>query len=188
MEVNMKFEKHFKEFSEFLTLNNFSERTIEGYTADVKQFLAFIEKFYSRIDSLEKITKEILLDYQKFLLNYISRDGIHLANRTQRSKIISIKKFFQYLIKKDIILKDPTTILKLPREEERITRNILTQAETIELLKSIKLNNPVNIRNRAIIELFYSCGIRTSELCNIKIEDVNLKEQTLLVVKGKGNK
>jgi len=181
-------EKHFNDFKEFLSMNNYSERTLESYGAGVKQFLAFIVKYYPRINSLEKLTKDILLDYQKYLMNFKTKEGRHLSNTSQGSKLKAIKKFFQYLIRKDIVLKDPTTVIQMPKEEQRITRNILSQSEMVELLKSIKLNTPVNIRNRAIIELFYSCGMRTSELCDLKIQDINLKEQTLLVVKGKGNK
>ena len=184
----MKFEKHFNGFIEYLETNQFSERTVETYCSYVKQFLFFVEEYYSRITSLEKITKDIVLDYQNYLTNYKNDKGEPLANKTQSLKLRALKKFFLFLIKKDLILKDPTTIISFPKEEQRLTRNILSEKEVFELLDNIKLRDPIGIRNRAILELFYACGIRTSELCNLKVHDVDLKEQTVTIVKGKGNK
>ena len=184
----MKFEKHFNGFKEYLETNQFSERTVETYCSYTKQFLSFIEEYYPRITSLEKITKDIVLDYQNYLTNYKNDKGESLANKTQSLKLRALKKFFFFLIKQDLILKDPTTIISFPKEEERLTRNILSEKEVFELLDNTKLRDPIGIRNRAILELFYACGIRTSELCNLKVHDVDLKEQTVIIVKGKGNK
>lgn len=184
----MKFEKYLNGFKEYLESNHFSERTVESYCSYTKQFLLFIEKYYTRITSLEKITKDIVLDYQHYLANYKNEKGESLANKTQSLKLRALKKFFYFLIKKDLILKDPTTIITFPKEEQRLTRNILSEKEVFELLDNTKLRGPVGIRNRAILELFYACGIRTSELCNLRVHDVDLKEQTVTIVKGKGNK
>ena len=184
----MKFEKHLTSFKEYLSSNNFSKRTVESYTFYIKQFLLFIEKYYQRIDSLEKITKETILDYQNYLANYKTEKGIPLANITQRLKLQALKKFFLYLSKRDLILRDPTIIITFPKEEQRLPRNILSEKEVFKLLENTKLRDPVSIRNRAIIETFYATGMRTSELCNLKVNDVDLKEQVVTIVKGKGNK
>ena len=100
----------------------------------------------------------------------------------------ALKKLFSFLMKRDLVLKDPTTVISMPREEQRLTRNVLTEKETFDLLESIPMNMPVGIRNRAIAELFYACGIRTSELCSLKIQDVDFKEQTVMITRGKGGK
>ncbi len=184
----MRFEKYLNGFKEYLESGNFSDRTVETYGWCVKQFLAFIEKYYPRITSMEKITKDIVLDYQNYLANYRNENGEPLANKTQSLKLNALRKYFVFLIKKDLILKDPTTVLTFPKEEQRLPRNILSEKEVFNLLFHLKPRDPLSIRNRAIIELFYACGIRTSELCNLKIHDVDLKEQTVIVVKGKGNK
>jgi integrase/recombinase XerD len=73
----------------------------------------------------------------------------------------------------------------MPREEEQFTRMILSEDEVIQLLRNIPEHTPEGMRNRAIIELFYGCGLRTSELCNLKVTDVNLKDQTVTIIKGK---
>jgi len=184
----MKFEKYLYDFKDYLEVHNYSGRTIETYSGGIKQFLSFLEKYYSRVNSLEKITKDIIWDYQSYLANFKNEVGDLLANKTQSLKLRAVKRFFSFLIKKDYILKDPSTIITFPKEEQRLTRNILSEDEVFDLLKKLKPIDPVSIRNRAIVELFYSCGMRTSELCNIKLQDVNLKEQTITIVKGKGNK
>jgi len=184
----MKFEKYLTGFKEYLESNHFSERTVESYTLYIKQFLSFIEKYYSRIISLEKITKDIILDYQNYLANFKTEKGIPLSNTTQRLKLQALKKFFTYLARRDLILQDPSTILTFPKEEQRLMRNILSEREVFTLLEKTKLRDPVSIRNRAIVETFYATGMRTSELCNLKIHDIDLKEQTVTIVKGKGNK
>ncbi len=184
----MKFEKHVNAFKEYLEEHNYSERTVETYSYNTNRFLNFLNKYYPRIKSLEKITKKIVLDYQKYLVNYRNRKGEPLSNRTQILKLIVIRLFFSFLLKQDLILKNPASSLTLPREEHKITRNILTENEVLNLLENLKLTDPVSIRNRAIVELFYGCGVRTTELCNLKVHDVDLKEQTVIIVKGKGNK
>jgi len=184
----MKFEKHVNTFKEYLEEHNYSDRTVETYCYNTNRFLKFLDKYYPRIKSLEKVTKEIVLDYQKYLVNYKNRKGEPLSNQTQILKLIVIRLFFSYLLKHDLILKNPASSLTLPREEHKMTRNILTENEVLSLLENLKLTDPVSIRNRAIVELFYGCGVRTTELCNLKVHDVDLKEQTVVIVKGKGNK
>ena len=184
----MRFEKHVNTFKEYLEEHNYSDRTVETYNHNIEKFLHFLEKYYPRINSLEKVTKEIVLDYQKYLVNYRNRKGESLSNQTQILKLIVIRLFFSFLLKYDLILKNPASSLTLPREEHKITRNILTENEVLSLLENLKLTDPVSIRNRAIVELFYGCGVRTTELCNLKVHDVDLKEQTVIIVKGKGNK
>ena len=182
----MKFEKHLTQFQEYLESNHFSERTVETYCSYAKRFISFLDEYYPRITSFEKITKDIILDFQSYLVGYTNEKGQRLSNATQTLILRAVKKLFSYLIKRDLILKDPTTVITFPKEQQRLTRNIPSQQEVFELLNHTQLRGPVSIRNRAVIELFYACGIRTSELCNLKTTDVDLKEQTVTIVNGKG--
>ena len=127
-------------------------------------------------------------DYLNYLTCFKNKLGKRLSNKTIRLKLIIIKVFFKYLLKYDYVLSDPTKMIELPREEKDLPRNILSEEEVKEILTSIRTNTPLGLRNKAILELLYSSGIRTSELANLKIPDVDLKENTLMIVKGKGNK
>jgi integrase/recombinase XerD len=184
----MTFEKTVQDFQEYLEACHYSERTVETYGVYVKRFIAFLNTHYPRIRSFDRITKNEVLDFQRYLAQYRDRNGQSLSNSTQSLILRAVRKLFVFLIKKDLILKDPSTAITYPREEQRLTRNILTENEVFHLLENTKPRGPIGIRNRSILELFYSCGIRTSELCNLKVQDVDLKEQTVTVVKGKGGK
>ena len=184
----MMFEKYVLYFEEYLKISNYSESTIFNYKMYLNEFVLFIEKYYPRIQTLQKITKDIIIDYQNNLVEQKNRKGEPLSNSTKIFKLKSIKKFFLYLVKNDYLLNDPSSAITMPKQERKLIRNVLTEKEVFELLANSKLTNPISIRNRAIIELFYGCGIRTSELCNLRIEDVDLQEQTVTVVKGKGGK
>ncbi len=184
----MKFEKHLIIFNEHLEERNLSERTVETYYYNTKKFLNFLEKYYPRILALEKVTKGIVRDYRRYLQSYKNRKNEPLSNSTQILKLIIVRKFFSFLVEQDLILKNPASSLTLPREEQKLIRNIPTENEVMSILENLKPTEPLSIRNRAIVETFYSCGIRTTELCRLKVQDVDLKEQTLTIVKGKGNK
>ncbi len=184
----MKFDRYLKEFEHYLVACAFSERTIETYALYAKRFTAFLKTYYPRIQSFEKITKDVILDYQNYLSSFKTERGERLSNQTQSLILRALKKLFFFLMKRDLVLKDPTTVITMPREEQRLIRNILSVKESFDLLESINTNSPVGTRNKAIAELFYACGIRTSELCSLKVQDVDLKEQRVTIIKGKGNK
>jgi len=184
----MKFEKYLNLFKEHLEEHNYSERTVETYLYNTKRFLSFLQSYYPRIQSLEKVTKEIVHDYQGYLRSHKNRKGEPLSNSTQILKLITVRKFFYFLVEQDLILKNPASSLTLPKEEQRLTRNIPTENEVMNILENLKPTEPLLIRNRAIVETFYGCGIRTTELCRLKVHDVDLKEQTITIVRGKGNK
>ena len=184
----MRFEKHLNGLEEHLRIAGFSERTVETYGGCTKQFLEFLQEFYPRISSLEKVTKDVVRDYQGYLREYRDGKGSSLSNGTQAVKLKAIRKLFSYLMEADLILKDPTSVITFPKEEQRLPRNVPSEKQVADLLDRLTPRNPLELRNRAIVELLYACGIRTSELCSLETGDVDLKEQTVTVVRGKGGK
>ena len=184
----MMFENQLRQFQGYLESNHFSQRTVETYCSYAKRFVGFLDRYYARVTSFEQITKDIVLDFQSYLVGYRNEKGAPLSNGTQSLILRAVRKLFSVLIQRDLILKDPTTIITFPKEQQRLTRNIPTEQEVFDLLEHTRPQDPVSMRNHAIIELLYACGIRTSELCNLKIGDVDLKQQTVSIVNGKGGK
>ncbi len=182
------FESYLASFQEFLKEHNCSERTVETYAYHACKFVQFLEKHYPRVQSPAKVTREVVQDYQQFLAGYRDRTERPLSSRTQILKLRVLRSFFAFLVSQDLILKNPAASISLPREEQRLIRNILSQKEVLEMLHALRGNDPASIRNRAIVELFYGCGLRTTELCQLKIQDVDLQEQTVTILKGKGGK
>jgi len=184
----MKFEKYLNSFIDYLTMKNYSERTIHSYSHELKRFFSFIEEHYPRIIDVSHITKDTCFDFLSYLTCYKDRKGKSLSSKTIKIKVVSVKNFFRFLQKNDYILSDPSALLENPREEKDLPRSVLTEEEVKLILSKINTNTPIGLRNKAIIELFYSSGIRTSELANLKIQDIDFREQIATIVRGKGNK
>jgi len=184
----MRFTDHLNSFTEYLETKNFSERTVSSYTFESKKFLEFLTHNYPRVRSIGQVTKDIINDFSNYLSSYKDNKGKSLSSKTQKLKLTALKKFFFFLLKNDFVVTDPTSSLELPKEGKEIPRSVLTEKETFKILTSIDTKTPIGLRNKAVAELFYSCGVRTSEICNIKIHDVDLKEQTVLIAHGKGDK
>ena len=138
------------------------------YAANTRRFLAFLEQRYPSLDSVEKVTKDIILEFQRHSRSTMRRFG-SLTRATQNLILRSVRKFFHYLLRGGFILRDPTSVLEFPREEQKPTRNVLSEQEVLSLLEHIKPIGPEGLRNRAIVELLYACGIRTTELCRLRV-------------------
>jgi integrase/recombinase XerD len=184
----MKFLKQIEEFKDYLKVRNYAELTIDSYTTETKKFFRFIEENYSRIENVTQITKEIITDYNNYLNTYKDKRGRLLSTNTKIGRFISLKKFYKFLYQNDYIVKDLLVNYEFPRREKSLPRNIPTVKEVIEIIESCNTRTPQSLRNRAILETFYSTGMRTSELCSLKIQDIDLKEQTAVIVLGKGGK
>ena len=184
----MKFQRHLDGFRDYLRAHHFAARTLETYGANTKRFLAFLEQRHPRIDTVEQVTKDTILHYQRHLAEHEDPRIGALTHATQNLILRSVRKFFHYLLRGDFILRDPTSVLEFPKEEQKLIRNVLSEDEVSGLLEQIKPIGPEGLRNRAIVELLYACGIRTTELCRLRVADVDLKEQTVTIMKGKGGK
>ena len=172
-------------FTEYMKINHFSPRTIESYTRNIRYFLDFLAEL--KIENIAEADRRLLADYQARVYLTAHR-GKPLAATTQRTRIIAVRHFYQYLVKAGAVLHDPTSKLDLPRIPKQLPKNILTKKEIGALLGIPKLTTARGIRDRAILELLYSTGIRASELINLTVHDLDLKNQELRINKGKGSK
>jgi len=147
-----------------------------------------VEAHYPHIPSIRGVNHDVLADYLAFLRARSGKAGRPLANSTIVVKIKSVRAFFSFLTREGTVLRDPTSDMVRPHEQVVLSRNVLSQDEVRELIQGTRPLDPLSMRNRAIVELFYACGLRTSELCDLKVEDVDFKEQTLTIVHGKGGR
>jgi len=135
-------------------------------------------------DHLKKTPLEITLNDLQDMMRWISEMGI--AARSQARIISGLRNFFFYLILEDEIQTDPTELLELPKIGKKLPE-VLEKEEIDALIGAIDLSKPEGHRNRAIIETLYSCGLRVSELTNLKITNLYFDEGFIRVI-GKGNK
>ena len=174
----MSWKTSIKEFKTYLRIErSLSENTIDSYIRDVKKLSYFAEKINK---SELKINKSDIKDF----LKEINEDEI--SARTQSRIISGIKAFYKYLILEDYIKINPTELIESPKIGMKLP-DTLSVHEIDSLLSAIDLSHPQGQRNRAILEVLYSCGLRVSELVNLKLSNIRFNEGYVKVL-GKGNK
>ena len=169
-----------KGFKAYLRLErSLSENSIVAYLEDVNKLTSYLEST-GKVISPDKVVTKDLEAFVKWIVE------IGLAAYTQARIISGIKAFYKYLELEDVITKDPTALLEAPRLGRKLP-DTLNNAEIELMLAAIDRSKPEGERNRAIIETLYACGLRVSELVNLKISNLFLKEGFIRVI-GKGDK
>lgn len=172
-------------FEEYMNARGFSSRTITDYLHNVKLFLDYLHEI--GIIRLDEIDRQLIAAYQVRLLDQTYRDRpITVVTRLKR--LSTLRCFFEYLVKAGLTDQDPTSDLELPKRPKTLPKNILTKKEIGKLLSVPDLSGPLGVRDRAILEVFYSTGIRVSELCNLTVNDIDLANGELRVNQGKNAK
>lgn len=166
------------EYNQYLRLEkSLSPNTLDAYMTDLDKLLAFT--------TLENIpVLEVTLDNLQLFAAGLHDIGIH--PRSQARIISGIKSFFHFLIMGDYIEADPSELLESPRIGFKIPE-VLSLEEIDELINAVDLSKNEGQRNRALLETLYSCGLRVSELINLKISDLYFDEG-FIKVEGKGDK
>ncbi len=168
------------EFKSYLKIErSLSSNTIEGYLEDVKKLEQFIEMEFSGIQP-EKVETEHI---RKFL-HYITELG--LAISSQNRILSGIKSFYKYLLMEDIMNDNPAELIETARTGRKLP-DTLNNNEIEMLLSEIDRSTPEGERNTAIIEVLYGCGLRVSELVNLKISNIYFNDDFIRVT-GKGDK
>ena len=172
--------KRYEDHSKALGLSPLS---IVNYLCDVRAFLRYLEE-EEKIEDLKDVDKRAVSRYQSYL--YSHPKGYNL--RTQSKKLQGLKHFFRFLEREDILLSDPTTLLRLPKIPKVLPLNVPSEKEIKKLLNSIDLDAWLGLRDRAILEILYSTGIRSSELMNLTLDSLDRENRLLKIYRGKGNK
>lgn len=169
-----------KGFRAFLLLErSLSDATVDAYLRDVEKFTQYLSAKQKSIPPSD-IT---LHDVQSFL-KWIAELGM---NPTSQSRVISgLRNFFQYCVSEQIAKSDPCELVDTPRLK-RMLPDVLTLEEIEEMISQIDHSKDDGVRNRAILEMMYSCGLRVSEVVTMKIPFLFLEAGFIRVI-GKGNK
>jgi integrase/recombinase XerC len=170
-----------RELSEFLDYlryeRNASVHTISSYRRDLNQFIDYIKE---RGGSFRKVDN---IQIRGFMARLHER---RLKKSTTARKLAAIRSFFRFGVKKKWITENPAKVVATPRQEKRVP-SFLSEEEMTHFLDVPPSKKPLDLRDKAILELLYASGIRVSELVGINPEDVNLGER-LVRVRGKGKK
>ena len=140
------------------------------------------------ISSPGEVTKPVLERYQRSLFHHRKADGNPLSFRTQAAYLVPVKALFKWLARTNRILYNPASELVMPRVERRLPRTVLSIAEAETVLAQADLGEPIGVRDRAIMEVAYSTGLRRSELRALQLVDVDHDRGWVAVRQGKGAK
>lgn len=172
-------EKHINKFIEYLEYEKgYSKKTIINYEKDLELFNNYLKQ--EKITKIENINHNTI---RKYLTNLHDKN---YKSKTIARKISTLRSFFKYNLKNKIIKTNPMTLISNPKQEKTLPK-YLKYEDLERMINSIDTSSKEGIQNKLIIELLYSTGIRVSELVNIKLKDIKIKENQITIL-GKGNK
>jgi len=171
---------YLKGFAAYLKLErSLAENSIDAYANDVEKLLQYLDVNHKEL----ALTKLTLKDLREFLI-WLNELG---AQASTQSRVISgIKSFFNYLVLEELITEDPSDLLETPKIARKLPDTLNLQ-EIDALIDAIDASKPEGMRNKAMIEMMYGCGLRVSELTELRISNI-YEESEFVKVLGKGNK
>ncbi len=176
----MKWEESKKNYENYLKLEkSLSSNSIAAYINDINKLTEFLGKNYKKTGP-----DRVKLLHLKQFVEWLNERGV--SPRTQARTISGIKSFYKYLLIEEKILSDPTALLESPKIGRKLP-DILSMEEIDELIEAIDINKPEGQRNKAMLETLYSCGLRVSELVNLKLTNLFFDEG-YVKIEGKAEK
>ena len=174
-----------KEFALYLKLERaLSDNSIESYCSDISKLSRFLEEI--KKENVDEIKNLCSIDRETLLSFINSENDRGISKRSQARIVSSLRTFYSYLEMEGKVDKSVAELLELPKLPARLP--VVLSVEEIEvILGVIDLSLPEGHRDKAIVELLYSCGLRVSELVNLKISDIFFEEEFIRVI-GKGDK
>lgn len=176
----MNWQQSIQDFTAYLLLErSFSNNSIQAYTRDLNKFFIYLEKE-------QTVTKigDITLQHCQMFLQHL--EALCISHNSQARMVSSIRSFFKFLVFNETIEKHPAQLLETPKLHKKIP-TVLNVTEIDAMLACIDQSRPDGVRNKAIIETLYACGMRVSELINLKISQLYVPLEVVRVT-GKGNK
>jgi integrase/recombinase XerD len=173
-------------YLESLRVRNFSERTAANAQSSLGLFVEWSEA--RSVVRPDQVTRPILEGYQRHLFYARKRDGKPLSFATQRVRMTPLRSFFKWLVRQNVLPSNPASDLDLPRPGKRLPAHVLTVDEVERVMEQPDLSTPLGLRDRAILEVLYSSGIRRLEVIGLSIYDLDFERRTVRVRQGKGQR
>jgi integrase/recombinase XerD len=170
-------------FRQHLKVLGRSRATVDLYTDQARKFLQT-----AAADDIRQVTKSDIEAYIEGLYDHKTDKGKPYTTGTICTKVRAVKRLFEYLETANIIFINPCEAIREPQKDKTLPRHVLTRKEIRALLDQPNLGLMTGIRDRAILEVFYSTGIRLRELCALTVFDADLQGGMIRVNKGKGGK
>lgn len=173
-------------YLDHMRMLNRTDKAIRGQRHSTRYFLRWAQE--RDLARPEQVTLPVLQGYQRWLWRYRKANGKPLSVSSQRSRLGAVKTFFSWLCRQHVIEANPASDLELPRGEQRLPIEALSVSQVGAVLAAPDIADPLGLRDRALLELFYSTGIRRAEMSRLKLGDLNRDKRILWVRLGKGRK
>ena len=174
--------EHLREMS----VKNFSAHTVRNRRIYINFFLGWCKE-RGLIDPVE-VTRPVLERYQRHLFHYRKKDGEPLSFRSQHSYLVPLRVWFRWMTRQNHILHNPASEIELPRLGRSLPKNIFSAAEVERIMQLCEIEEPIGLRDRAILEALYSTGMRRMEAVELKLYDLQFDRGLILIRQGKGHK
>jgi len=173
-------------YIEHLKARNYAVQSVQYKRASLIWFLDWCKE--RGIVQIQEITRPVLQRYQRHLYYAIGRNQKPLSIQSQCNRLTALRTWFRFLMRENLILYNPASELELPKRERRLPKHTLTAEEAEQVMTQPDITTPEGLRDRAILEVFYSTGIRRAELIGLDLADVNQAAGILGIRQGKGRK
>lgn len=175
-----------RDYMQALLVQNYSEHTISNRTFHLVTFIRWCQD--RGLSDPVEVTRPVLERYQRYLFLYRKKNGEPLSFNSQHSRLVPLRMWFRWMTRQNRILHNPASELELPRLTKPLPKNILSASEVEHILQLCDIDDPTGLRDRALLEVLYSTGIRRMEVIALKLYDLSLDRGVLLVRQGKGKK
>ena len=174
-------------YLEHMTVTNSPERTVQNRRAYLRYFFDWLDE--RGITDPREVTQIIIERYQRYLFQYKrQRDQKPLSVREQYGRLTALRAYFKFLARRHHTLYNPAAEIDMPRLPKKLPQHVLTVSEAEQVLAVPDLDTVLGLRDRAILEVFYSTGIRRGELIDLNIYDIDHDRGTIFIRCGKGDK
>ena len=169
-----------------LAVQNYSMHTVRNRQVHIGFFLQWCKE--RGLTEPVEVTRPVLERYQRHLFHYRKKNGEPLSFRSQHSCLVPLRVWFRWMTRQNHILHNPASDLELPRLGRSLPKNIFSAQEVERIVQLCEVEEPIGLRDRAILEVLYSTGLRRMEMIALKLYDLSLDRGLLLVRQGKGIK
>ncbi len=178
--VKMEWDVAIDDFRRYLKIERgLSDNSMNAYLTDLIKLRDYIDLIPHKV-----APNAVNSNHMKDFIVHLGESGI--SPRTQARVVSGVKSFYKYLLIEDLIEKDPTSLIEIPKIGRKLPE-VLSVNEIDSIIQSIDLSKPEGQRNKAMIETLYSCGLRVSEVIELKISNLNF-DSGFIKVEGKGKK
>jgi integrase/recombinase XerD len=180
------FQSLLRQFLDWMQTQGFSPSTVAGR----RKYLGYFVRWASQrgLTKPAEVTQPVLERYQRFVFLYRKADGDPLGARSRHHQLAALRPWFQWLARRRHIAFNPAADLELPRVGQRLPRHVLTPREVELVVACPDVTTLLGLRDRTMLEVLYSTGLRRLELVALRPDDVDRERGTVFVRQGKGKK